>query len=495
MFLSYLLSFPARGQQALYLWVLYKQIAHFTPQEVAFIGSAAYFRPPEEYERLGRRDISPEAQETNAFDIPSCDQLERYTRYLVPDDVFAQWQTGEPNADRVMCRILTERCKPLEGVLRRVLGEATMNHDIEAVLTWCNTPSLSVVAAEFGLTVVHHELGPLRGPCYHWTAYFDRSGVNGNTESAYRYRRFLLEIGSDDVPVLATHQLRDLFVINRSPPEPPDKAEFAIGVPLQVENDTNIIAYANGWSNERLIEAIGAIYGRDRILIRKHPGGLCDYSNVGAQVDHSAHSVAFIRRCARMATINSSIGLESLLFDRETTILGDSPFRFAAQQHLTPVAEGEASINSLQALNFLLFGYLIPYELLFDPAYLRWRLCAPGELAIYRFHLDYVRKRRRFLDEGARFRQVDLGLAERGLLTFWQTNMQRMTHRLAALELQLEQSVEGHAHLGRTLDKTLASWSWRLTAPLRWVHQKAGQRRSGATDRPPSVAVLAKADE
>ena len=58
MFLSYLLPFPARGQPALYLWVLYKQIAHFTPQEIAFIGSAAYFRSPEEYQRSARRDIS-----------------------------------------------------------------------------------------------------------------------------------------------------------------------------------------------------------------------------------------------------------------------------------------------------------------------------------------------------------------------------------------------------------------------------------------------------
>ncbi|HMV06007.1 MAG TPA: hypothetical protein PKA30_10715 [Accumulibacter sp.] len=483
MFLSYLLPFPARGQPALYLWVLYKQIAHFTPQEIAFIGSAAYFRSPEEYQRSARRDISTESQEIYGFRIPAQAELDLYTRYVMPDDVFFDWQALEPTADGVMRRILSERCPQFESALRRVLDESTCEYEVEAVLTWCNMPSLSAVAAEYGLPVVHGELGPLRGPCYHWTAYFDRSGVNGNTESAQRYERFLRETDSADVPVLGTQELRDLLVVTRSVAAPASGHDFEMGVALQVENDSNIIAYANGWSNERLIAAVASAYGDNNILVRKHPGGLHDYGQVCANVDQSANSIEFIRRCAGIATINSSVGLEALLFDRHSIILGDSPFRFAAQGHLGAAPANRTSADHLRALNFLLFGYLVPYEFVFDPGYLRWRLSEPSELAIYQFHLDYVRQRRHCIDDGARFRPLGLGLTERGLMSFWQSKTHSMCYRIAALRLQLDEMSERHAVVERTLGNTLASWSWRLTAPLRWIHRRSQWRTRRRTPR------------
>ena len=34
-------------------------------------------------------------------------------------------------------------------------------------------------------------------------------------------------------------------------------------------------------------------------------------------------------------------------------------------------------------LNWIVFGYLIPFELVFDPDYCRWRLTDPSETEIY----------------------------------------------------------------------------------------------------------------
>ncbi|HRD87279.1 MAG TPA: hypothetical protein PK752_03320 [Accumulibacter sp.] len=471
MFLSFLLPFAARGQEASYLWVLYKQITHMTPQEVAFVGSAEYFLSPEEFVRSERWDISAHSRDYAGFHIPTLDELSRYTRYQLPDNLFATWQAIDPDVDRVMQRILTERCTKLETALREVLVEATAVHQIEALFSWCNVPSLAAIAAEFDLPVVHAELGPLRAPCYHWTAYFDFSGVNGNTEAQRRFERFQANREADEPPLLSTQEMRSLLVINPALREPMPDPDFAIGLPLQVENDTNIIAFANGWSNDRLIAAASAIYGRDMTLLRKHPGGLRDYSDEQASIDRSTNSIDFINRCARIATINSSVGLEALLFDRETVFLGDNPCAFAALNSLDQLATDRSQGNRLPALNFLLFGYLIPYEFLFDPDYLRWRLSGPSEIEIYRFHLGYVKQRQRSIAEGPRLGAAELCLVDRGLFKFWQMQARALGRRADALEGRADALERQCASLGKTLENTQNSWSWRLTSPLRWIRQ------------------------
>jgi hypothetical protein len=118
--------------------------------------------------------------------------------------------------------------------------------------------------------------------------------------------------------LLSTKELRDLFVIDSALRESRPDPSFEIGLPLQVENDTNIIAFANGWTNDQLIEVASSLYGSDKTLVRRHPGGLRNYPDIRAENDQSANSIEFIQRCARIATVNSSVGLESLLFDRQT---------------------------------------------------------------------------------------------------------------------------------------------------------------------------------
>lgn len=474
MFLSFLLPFPARGQGASYLWVLYKQITHMTPREIAFVGSAEYFLCPQDFVRSGRWDISEQSREYAGFCVPTLDELNRYTRYQLPGNLFAAWQAIDPDVDQVMRHILTERCEALEGALRQVLVEAAGAHDVEAILSWCNVPSLAAVAAELGLPVIHTELGPLRAPCYHRTAYFDSSGVNGNTEAHRRFERLQARWEANEIPLLSTQELRGLFVADPALREPLPNPDFAIGLPLQVENDTNIIAFANGWSNERLIAAANAIYGRERTLLRRHPGGLRDYPDEQASIDRSTTSIAFVNRCARIATINSSVGLEALLFDRETVFLGDNPCAFAALSGLDQSASDRSQADRLPALNFLLFGYLIPYEFLFDSAYLRWRLSGPSEIEIYRFHLGYVRQRQQSIVEGPRFSGADLRLADRGLIKFWQMQARALENQAHAQEKRADALNQQCAWLGKALEETHNSWSWRLTSPLRWARRKCG---------------------
>jgi capsule polysaccharide export protein KpsC/LpsZ len=93
------------------------------------------------------------------------------------------------------------------------------------------------------------------------------------------------------------------------------------------------------------------------------------------------NAVQFINKCEEIYCLNSSVGIEAILLGRKAKIFGDSPFK------------NVCSMNEdlqIKALNFIVFGYLIHKELLFNDSYYKYRLANRGnEKAIY---LDNVKR-------------------------------------------------------------------------------------------------------
>ena len=44
---------------------------------------------------------------------------------------------------------------------------------------------------------------------------------------------------------------------------------------------------------------------------------------------------------------------------------------------------------SISFINFTTFGYFVPWELLRDTEYIRWRLTQPSEIEIYEKHMEF----------------------------------------------------------------------------------------------------------
>lgn len=467
MFASFLPPLGARISDAPYLWILYKQVTHLGPNEVTFIATREYFKDPAAFDTRLRWDISLQSQGYAGFDIPTSRQLDAYRRLFLPEDIFAEFEGQGLAPLEILRRMLTTRIASLETGLRQALLALKETANVEAVFTWCNVPSLSAVASELALPVIHNELGALRAPCYQWTAYFDFQGVNGNTEAASRFNRLREECPEREVSILSKEEILDLMLVDGRSPDSTSSQNMAIGLPLQVEVDTNIIAFSNGWNNQRLIDEANAVHDRGSILIRPHPGGIEDYSQASGIVDASGSSIAFIRRCRQIATINSSVGLEALLWGCDTRILGDSPFVIAAANTMDPLASGPSPDEQLLALNFLVFGYLIPYEFLYDPDYSRWRLARPSEIEIWSFHLAYWRIRQQMMHGRLRHRTESGHPYETGLLKSRMLNDIALSSRIREMEAENQQLKTEIANLFASRDDMFRSLSWRLTSPLR----------------------------
>lgn len=366
----YLLPYPVRGFKAPYLWVFYKWLTVLKERAVLLVG-ADYLQNSRVFEAEGRWELKPASRHVLGYEPATSDCRAAHDIRCLPEPLFQNLMAAcRDNPIELFRRMLTERLPLLEAEIDIALS--SLDTTLEAIVTWCNCPSLSAVARARGIQVIHLEIGPLRAPLYRPTAYLDFSGVNGNTEAADRYAR---------LPVVDRHfdaaSLRRFFFLSELPPKDP---VARIGLALQVEDDSNLVAFGRGYDNQAAVVYAHLKHSAEQITIRSHPGSVFSVrDSLWFEPDRSYDSLEFIQRCQRILTINSSIGLEALLLGTPVTALGDSSYGF--------ILEADEADERLARLAFYLFAYLIPEPLQFDLDYLRFRLANPDETSIVACHL------------------------------------------------------------------------------------------------------------
>lgn len=371
---AFLPPYAFRGVPAPYLWVFYR-LLHSIGEPMAFLLSSDYLETGVSLEAQGRPELDLERQRALGYVTPDAASIERHQYRLMDKrlmDALLPRYNGNPLA--FFRAFLEEEIPELRAELEAHLR--SLPEIPEVVLSWSNCPSLAAAAAACGSRVAYLEMGPLRDPLYRSTAYFDFRGVNGNTDASCRYDALAPGAIPDD---LSLESIRRSFSLDDVPADP-NRHHGNVGVVLQVEDDSNLLSYGNGFDNTSLLAR--AIYnaGRGDILVRTHPGSRFALADATLTVDSSPNSAVFVQRCARVLTINSSVGLEALLYGVQAEVLGDSSYAFIA---------GERELaERLRRLTFYLFGYLVPFDEVFTAAYIRFRLGAPSEDAILARHVQ-----------------------------------------------------------------------------------------------------------
>lgn len=373
MIAAFLLPFPLRGYRAPFLWVYYRLLSSFD-ERLLFMTSADYTRDPHEWQSQGRWEMLPRNAQRLHYQVPLRSIMAGHDYGFLGADIYeALLAESGGNPIAAYRRLLSDRVPCLEAAFAEILSSEYASH-IEAVLTWCNCPSLTAVAAEKGIPVLHLEIGPLRWPLYRPTSYVDFSGVNGNTEAERRY----LSSGFRPQSGVDVDALRRFFYVGGDQAAP--DARFRLGVALQVEDDSNLLAFGHGFDNQSLLVYAHLQQPGGNVLVRGHPGSLFALKPDWYAVDDSRDSVGFIRRCDKLLTINSSVGLEAMLLETPVEVLGDCAHRFIG-------AASDARERACR-MAYYLFAYLVPMEFSFDPAYLRYRLSGPSDVDIVIRHLD-----------------------------------------------------------------------------------------------------------
>ena len=386
MFASFLIPSIFEDVRARHLCVFYRQLGAFGAGNVAFVGEPDYFRSPAELEAEGRPEW--QASWRQAYDYTPPADLEGVHVRALPADLFAARLQRVKSSWKLYGQLTTRRLPELEAAVSIALDSLATVDRIEALLVFANNPSVSSVARRLGVPVVHNEFGPIRKPDYVMTGYWDLCGVSRGSDAARRFRAFSRECDKDPVPLFSREEL--LHTLRETPlPETPAPAQarFRVGVALQGEEN----AHVHGISALDLISMARQRFGRAEVVLRYHPAGLAKYADTLCATDASASATEFIQQCETILTVNSGTALEAVLLGRQAVVVGDSPLSLvAAQRFASPTAQTTA--HRLRALNFLVFGYLVPAALMFDAEYVRWRLTLPSELDIYRHHQRWYRR-------------------------------------------------------------------------------------------------------
>ena len=475
---AFLLPFPFRGQKAPYLWVFYNLLSQIK-EPMFFMLDESYLTNPQEWIEQQRWEVTKETCASQNYEIPSPQMLQSQECSFASQQLFEQLlQDCQGNPLRAFKRFLTERITYLERWLDNCLDEYAKQHadePLETILTWCNCPSLKAVASAKGIAVIHVELGPLRAPMFQPTAYFDFSGVNGYTEAANRYQQSA--VGAVN---LTLRSLYNFFAHQRLEGNLPVAA--MTGVVLQVEDDSNLIAFNNTFDNQALIDYVSIHQKSANLLIRAHPGSMFALKSDRFQIDSSGNSQDFICRCQHVFTINSSVGLESLMMGIKTTVLGDTSYRY--------ILDAKTESELIVRLAYYLFAYLVPRSLVLSPEYIRFRLAKPTDTDIVIRHLHAYLGDKSWFDHKAEFTMECL--VEQGvkymqlnelnkLLAERDSQVASLNQTVTEREGQitaLSQTVTEHEGQITTLNTDLQTVrqlacvmentiSWRITKPLR----------------------------
>ncbi len=383
MFVSYFTPFAVRNDPVAYQWVLYKQLQTIGASDLAFLGDRAYLADPAQRLAVNHPSVNQDWMQRAGYSLPDAQTLAGLKTFHLSPDVIKPILDQRLGPNLAWRQIMRVPYPPLVALLKTGLTVLRRQGDIEAVLAWVNCASMRKAADELGIPIIHGELGPTRAPQFRPTAYVDFSGVNGNTDAGRRYARFAAE-GAALEQRTPSELLRILGwsgVMGRPTPT------HETGLALQIPNDSNLVAFGNGFDNFELTQFARRTWSPSQMLLRPHPG--YPYSvDPEIETDTSPDAATFIGRVKRVMTVNSSVAFEAMLHGTPVVMLGDCPFAVGGShpRSLMPRVDDAAR---LMWLNFIVFGYLVPYDWAFDPAYLRFRLTDPTETAIAERHLSY----------------------------------------------------------------------------------------------------------
>lgn len=369
----FLPPYPFRGVKAPYLWVFYR-LLYSLKEKSLFITGADYLDSPQKWLEQGRWEFHEPTMANLGYGIPGQELFGTHEFKMLGDDLFNRLlESNGHNPIGAFNAFLTQNIPDLELELESIFLSQQAG-SIDAILSICNCPSLENVARKLSIPVIHFEIGPLRAPMYWSTGYVDFSGVNGNTEAYSRY----LNVVDDYQVQLTMPELHRFFA---QVPLPEDKVtEFDVGLAMQVEDDSNIVAYSRGFNNLSLISYAQTFCSDEQLLIRPHPGSRFQLKAGNMKLDDSANSLDFLYRCKQVLTINSSVGLEALLLQKPVQVLGDSSYSF--------IADADSESERVNRMAFYLFSYLVPFKLMFDQEYLYFRLSNPAEIDIVNYHMN-----------------------------------------------------------------------------------------------------------
>lgn len=374
-----------------YLWVYLKYIYHCSKNEWPIIADEE-FRIYKE-----KRPISNVYEDkfmnAHQYCLLSSEDEERVDKFYIPSRLFEPLikKCGSRLGARLF--LLSNRYKPLEQYLKCLLKkiERKEAEKISGILIWnSGFVSIRYVADKMKIPVITSEFS-IRFPEYYTLAYLCKDELFSCKEIQSMYMSFRRQKSDLDFPMLTRKELLALFIVSEYIDEIDRDVneEYEMGI-AGCHPFIPTFFVKNTYTDLELIEDVRKRYSEDDIIFRQHPGD--EPYNAQYRMknyDNSEKTFDFIRRCKRMTAIGSNIILESIMWGKPTYTNKISPYYYFTEKNLD---NKNTEIVNDEILNFILLGYMVPYNRLFDENFILERLAERNIAKIIKKNVEYYFK-------------------------------------------------------------------------------------------------------
>jgi|GEM_PF-4211191 len=275
------------------------------------------------------------------------------------------------------------------------LIEKDYKQKVDAIFTWYWNPTLEEIGEKRDIKIITQEISPIRefnGNYRTRLSYFvfGNKFDNDNTEKLYKELKndkefSSLKIFSREELLAILLNTEDLNLIKEL--QKPTKYELGISPP--VEDDFFFEVYKNE-TTEKTFKKTDKLFNPKDVTIRYRIPFARDMGNPLWDRDEKEKAIYWILQCKRILTYVSNIAFDAMLFGKTVYLLSDNmPFSFKS---ITQLKYKDESVVDTEYLNFMIFGYFVPWDLMLDQEYIEWRLTNPSAIDIYRKHQDHTFK-------------------------------------------------------------------------------------------------------
>lgn len=366
-----------------YSWIFFKGVDLAKHHGWPVFAQHQYFHEREKQKAMGA--LSPETAALNDYEVISEADFSRIMCREFPRKLIEDYLAEFPSQTDAFLASIRKPWPEMTDFLVEGVRQCEQEKGERAEAFIClGAPRFVRDAAEkLGIALIHYEWGPFRSPAYRHTAYFDFQGSVCDGEMLGRYETF--QKVKDRLPVFGKKEILAFFLNDVSQLAQPDSVpEYKIGLALGYSTPSYYSAFSQLTATELLSEA-RRYFPDSGIAVRYHPGDPMGARLRGPQSIDSG-LIDFIRSCERVACVTSNIAYEAMLWDRPSYDVGSSMYGTVGNHRLEGLQDKMASDDFL---SFIAFGYLIPFEMLNNVDYIRWRLTSPGEEEVYQYHLRY----------------------------------------------------------------------------------------------------------
>lgn len=339
-----------------------------------------------------QKEISPSlfsSWEMNPFTMEEVQDVEQY---YIPDSIFDVLEKKYGSRTEFLMTASKETIEPFETCINEIFDEISKKHPNEKIEGVFHALegfySLRKVCKERNMPLIPYVFSAIRKPHgYMQTLYSANTEcvLYSSEECEKRYHKFLSE--NPDILVLNNKEILTLLGKERN---------LCLLPLMEIEAPNEMLQCGEGflmiphifsnfhYTDDDIDYEIFGMFAPEKIKSRQHPMRLDSFRIDRSWIRNDPASI--ILSCKRATAVCSQIMLKIMLWNRTAIMKKNSlPFSFMLPKQFDSLEK-----TDILFLNYYIFAYLIPSDLMFSGEYWKWRMTNPSETEIYWKHIDFL---------------------------------------------------------------------------------------------------------